>query len=56
MMASALALQNLMDALVATAAKMAAEQEKRAFEASLAEMREEYTFETLDIQQAVGAA
>jgi hypothetical protein len=44
MMASSLALQTLMNALVATAAKMAAEQERRAFEAGLAEMRAEYVF------------
>lgn len=48
MMASSLALQTLMDALVSTAAKMAAEQESRSFTDSLAELRETYTFEELE--------
>lgn len=48
MMASSLALETLMNALVSTAAKMAAEQESRAFTYSLAELRESYTFEELE--------
>lgn len=66
MMASALALQTLMDALVSTAAKMAAEQEARAFESGLARMRAEYKFADfaqadnpvtyIQTTQAVGAA
>lgn len=44
MMASALALQTLMDALLETAAKMAAAQRAQEFEQELADLRAEYAF------------
>lgn len=54
--ASCMALQSLMDALVATAAKLAAEQQAHDFEQGLLEMRAEYSFDEPTNQPAMAVA
>jgi hypothetical protein len=54
--ASCLALQVLMDALVSTSAQMAAEQQAHEFEQGLLEMRAEYSFEEPTNQPAMAVA